>query len=306
MLLVMGLTPPAAWAAPREGLDRWFSCGIVFWGPCEPESAHEQATAPNAEEATTGPSREVLQTWGTPVAGPDGSVSYQLPPEPVLKMFVTPSEETARVYLAWQQQKARSREEAFAAIRRVAAEMGYTVGQPSSSPDVMAAAVGTLSANTTNPLLQFPVDPRDLPQQRRDDTAPPVNRILHQTDTVVQRQTEETPRSAPVSPTTAPRLYYFFSPTCPYCEQQTPLLNDLVKGRSAVVGIAMATTRDALMAYVQRWKIGFPVLLDQGESARFGVTGYPVVIAIDREGQVTRLTGLARRDELQRLVDETH
>jgi thiol-disulfide isomerase/thioredoxin len=34
-----------------------------------------------------------------------------------------------------------------------------------------------------------------------------------------------------VSPTIAPRLYYFFSPSCPYCEQQTPLMNEVMKER---------------------------------------------------------------------------
>lgn len=306
LLLVLGLTPHTVWAGAHEGLDRWFPCGIVFWGPCEPESEHEPSTASIVEEPTTGPSREVLQTWGTPVAGPDGSVSYQLPPEPVLKMFVTPSEETARAYLAWQQQKAHSREEAFAAIRRVAAEMGYSVGQPSGSPDMIAATLGTAGTNTTSPFPDLRRELRDRLLQRPETTSPSVTSVRQQTANLSQRQTGETTRPAIVSPTTAPHLYYFFSPTCPYCEQQTPLFNEIVKGRRDIVGIAMATTRDELMAYVQRWKITFPVLLDHGESTTFGVTGYPVVVALDREGQVTRLTGLARREELQRLVEETH
>jgi len=304
LLLVMGLTQHTVWAA-HDGLDRWFPCGIVFWGPCEPVSEHDPSTAPGVEEPTTGPSPEVLRTWGTPVAGPDGSISYQLPPEPVLKMFVTPSDETARAYLAWQQQKASSREEAFAAIRRVAAEMGYTLGQPSVSPDATAAALGTMGGSMTDPLPYLPRDPRARPYQRLEETTPPVTHVMQQPATSTQRNATALPRPATVSPTTAPRLYYFFSPTCPYCEQQTPLINNIVKGRSDVVDIAMATTREELMAYVQRWKISFPVLLDQGESATFGVTGYPVVMAIDRRGQVTRLTGLAHREELQRLVDDT-
>lgn len=305
LLFSIGVTPYAAWAAPHEGLDRWFTCGIVFWGPCEPEPENEQSQVPRAEEATNGLSRDVLQMWGTPVAGPDGSVSYQLPPEPVLKMFVTPSEETARTYLAWQQQKAHSREEAFAAIRRVAAEMGYTVGQPSVTPDVSAAALGTIGSSMMNPLPDPQAIPREFLPQRPDAAAPAVTPIAQQPAAVPQHSVTPQPRPATVSPTTAPRLYYFFSPTCPYCEQQTPLVNDIVKGRHDVVGIAMATTRDELMAYVQRWKITFPVMLDHGESATFGVTGYPVVVARDRQGQVTRLTGLARREELQRLVEGT-
>ena len=302
LLFSIGVSPHAAWAAAHEGLDRWFTCGIVFWGPCEPEVENEPSQATHAEEPTTGPSREVLQTWGTPMVGPDGSVSYQLPPEPVLKMFVTPSEETARAYLAWQQQKAYNREAAFAAIRGVAAEMGYTVGQPSVTSDLSAAALGTIGGSMMHPLTDPQAMLRALLPQRPDETTPMVTPVVQQSASVTRRSTTALPRPATVSPTTAPRLYYFFSPTCPYCEQQTPLLNDLVKGRSDVVGIAMLTTREELMAYVQRWKLGFPVMLDHGESATFGVTGYPVVVAIDREGHVARLTGLARREELQRLV----
>jgi thiol-disulfide isomerase/thioredoxin len=304
LLFIIGVTPHAAWAAAHEGLDRWFTCGIVFWGPCEPEVENEQSQqTPRTEESSKGLSRDVLQMWGTPVAGPDGSVSYQLPPEPVLKMFVTPSEETARTYLAWQQQKARNREAAFAAIRRVAAEIGYTVGQPSVTPDLSAAALGTIGGSMMNPLP----DPHAMPREllRPDETAPTVTPVSRQHAAVAERPATALPRPATVSPTTAPRLYYFFSPTCPYCEQQTPLVNEIVKGRHDVVGIAMATTRDEVMAYVQHWKITFPVMLDHGESATFGVTGYPVVVARDREGQVKRLTGLARREELQRLVADS-
>jgi protein-disulfide isomerase len=119
--------------------------------------------------------------------------------------------------------------------------------------------------------------------------------------------------TAPPSPTqvTAPtpqtpgqqtHVFYFFSPRCPYCARQTPLLNTVVQGRHDVVGIAMDTTREELLAHIQHMHVRFPVTLDQGESQTFGVTGYPTVVVLDAAGRATRLQGLLTRGELERVL----
>jgi thiol-disulfide isomerase/thioredoxin len=98
------------------------------------------------------------------------------------------------------------------------------------------------------------------------------------------------------------RIFYFFSPRCPYCAQQTPLLNTFVQGRHDMVGIAMDTERDELLAHIQQMHMRFPVTLDQGESKTFGVTAYPALVVLDAAGKATRLQGLVTRSDLQRLL----
>jgi thioredoxin-related protein len=95
---------------------------------------------------------------------------------------------------------------------------------------------------------------------------------------------------------------YFFSPRCPYCAQQTPALNTVARGRRDVIGIAMDTDREELLAHVQQMHIAFPVMLDQGESRRFGVTAYPTLVVLDAEGKASRLQGLLTREELEHVL----
>jgi thiol-disulfide isomerase/thioredoxin len=98
------------------------------------------------------------------------------------------------------------------------------------------------------------------------------------------------------------RVFYFFAPQCPYCAQETPLLNELVRGRRDVVGIAMDTTPEALVPYVQTMRFPYPVMLDRGESRGFGVTGYPTVVVRDDTGTARKLTGLATKAQLQQVL----
>jgi protein-disulfide isomerase len=98
------------------------------------------------------------------------------------------------------------------------------------------------------------------------------------------------------------RVFYFFAPQCPYCAQETPLVNELLRGRTDVVGIAMDTTPEALMPHVQTMRFPFPVMLDRGESRGFGVTGYPTVVVRDDTGAARKLTGLATKAQLQQVL----
>jgi thiol-disulfide isomerase/thioredoxin len=98
------------------------------------------------------------------------------------------------------------------------------------------------------------------------------------------------------------RVLYFFAPHCPYCAQETPLLNELLRGRTDVVGIAMDTTREALLEYLRTARLSFPVTLDQGESQAFGITGYPAVVVREETGAARKLTGLATKEQLQHVL----
>ena len=138
LLLGIGGVPRPVDAA-AEGFQRWFHCGMRYWTPC-----HRTARAPRlraaelqATEARRPAESELspaeLSMWGTPVVGPSGAVSYQLPPQPLLDLFRQPSDETARAYLQMWKDKAGRREAAFAAMRRTSLPTATAWGRFRSS-----------------------------------------------------------------------------------------------------------------------------------------------------------------------------
>lgn len=286
----------------ETGMTRWFSCGIGFWRPCVPPSDPVPRRPEEEAEHADAIAPEALRNWGTPVVGPSGALSYQLPPRPLLDLFQEPTDAHAREYLQWLSDKTRHREAAFAAIKRMAAEVGYSVGPPPAhgkrsdvTPEMLTAGVlsdvgtGLTPAATALTGTGLPVPP--LP-----DTAPA--RTLSQSGSSMVSSRVSDP--APIGPRT--RVLYFFAPHCPYCAQATPLLNVLLRGRTDVVGIAMDTTPDALLTHLRTTRFAFPVTLDRGESRAFGITGYPVVVVREETGAARKLTGLATSEQLQRFL----
>ena len=325
-LSVSGHAAPAD--AASESFHRWFRCGMRYWTPCQPAvrapdvpAGDPPPASQQSVESTLSPAE--LALWGTPVVGPGGAMSYQLPPQPLLDLFRAPGDETARVYLQAWKDKAGRREEAFAAIRRVAPQLGFAHG-PSALDDPTSAvppAWGVFSpelasSNAASSLLSFPggavLSSHDL------DTSPTDTAEVTMRDrTAAHARSETTPPSAPSRrassivpaamttqsrPGQQTRVFYFFSPRCPSCAQQTPVLNTVTRGRQDVIGVAMDTDREELLAHVQQMHIGFPVTLDQGESKTFGVTAYPTLIVLDAAGKATRLQGLVARGALERLL----
>ena len=304
MSLVLLLSRPTEGLAD-SGMARWFSCGIGFWRPCEPTPEPLQRVppmqSPTPETEPIAP--EALRNWGTPVVGPSGALSYQLPPRPLLDLFQEPTDANARMYLTWLSKKTQHREAAFAAIRRMAVETGYSVGQrPMGQVDGSVPAEILAGMNPTNL-------GSGLPPQAEGWHAPAVASLQPPPQAV-----ENTPvvTSFPPSPSVPTRgsrpspvlgsqmrVLYFFAPHCPYCAQETPLLNELLRGRTDVIGIAMDTTREALVAYLRTAHLSFPVTLDQGESQAFGITGYPAVVVREETGAARKLTGLATKEQLQ-------
>lgn len=293
------------YGAAETGMTRWFSCGIGFWRPCVP-TPDPVLTAPprtDAEQSADTIAPEALRNWGTPVVGPTGAVSYQLPPRPLLDLFHEPTDANARHYLTWLSEKSRHREAAFAAIKRMAVETGYSVGQmptgnndPGGPPEMLASTQSAdLSTGLSPHAVAFPGAADSLPQTtvRTPAGAQTVN-------TVSPPQNHRFDTQPIIGPQT--RVFYFFAPQCPYCAQETPLLNAIVRGRTDVVGIAMDTTPEALVPYVQTMRFPFPVMLDRGESRGFGVTGYPTVVVRDDTGAARKLTGLATKEQLQQVL----
>jgi hypothetical protein len=305
-LLLICVSP--AHAVAEAGMARWFSCGIGFWRPCvpapEPPQQLPPARSPTPETEPIAP--EALRNWGTPVVGPSGALSYQLPPRPLLDLFQEPTDANARMYLTWLSEKTQHREAAFAAIKRMATETGYSVGQ---------RPMGNVDGSVPPELLagKIPADlGSDLPPQAEGWQAPAVASLQHPPQAVENTPvvtSSPPPLSVPTlgsrpSPVLGSqiRVLYFFAPHCPYCAKETPLLNELLRGRTDVVGIAMDTTREALLAYLRSARLTFPVTLDHGESRAFGITGYPAVVVREESGAARKLTGLATKEQLQQVL----
>lgn len=306
------LLAPGQQATAETGIAPWFACGIVFWSECQPEpdwvvSTSEVVSRQTPEEEVI--PKDAVRTWGMPVVGPSGAVSYQLPPRPLLDLFHTPTDATARAYLIWLADKTRHREDAFAAIRRVATEVGYTVGGvPPPLSGEERAQPETLSTPFPPEVLAGLMPPSSAARDGAPALTPAGSAIPSQ---LAVPRVGTTPLLADAGengnrmPGQDAHLFYFFSPRCPYCAQQTPILNELLRGRTDAVGIAMDTTRAELVDYVRTMGITFPVTIDQGESQAFGITGYPAVAVRGDAGAARKLTGLASREQLVQLLKGT-
>lgn len=303
------LLSPEQRATAETGIEPWFACGIVFWSECQREpdrsTLQSQVVSQQTREEEAIP-EDAVRKWGTPVVGSSGAVSYQLPPRPLLDLFHTPTDATARSYLTWLADKTRHREEAFAAIKRVAAEVGYAVGgiPPSMSGDERAQPETLATPFTPEALAGLMTQ-----SSAAGEGAPaltPAGAVIPSHPAVAGVGT--TPLLADAgengdrTPGQDAHVFYFFSPRCPYCAQQTPIVNELLRGRTDTVGIALDTTREELVDYVRTMGITFPVTIDQGESKAFGITGYPVVVVRGDAGAARKLTGLASREQLVQLL----
>ena len=304
MSVLLTLVGPAQGVA-ESGMARWFSCGIGFWRPCvpapEPALPASPTSAPAHEPEPIAP--EALRNWGTPVVSPSGALSYQLPPRPLLDLFQDPTDANARSYLTWLSEKTQHREAAFAAIKRMAAEVGYSVGQmPTGNggggvpAELLAGMIPTDMGTGLPPRDGALAGPAVPLLQRTPQAAESIPIVRSSTSS----PTPGSGRQPALGPQT--RVLYFFAPHCPYCAQETPLLNDLLRGRADVVGIAMDTTRETLLAYLRTARLSFPAMLDQGESRAFGITGYPAVVVRDETGAARKLTGLATKEQLQHVL----
>ncbi len=95
-ILTLALQAPAKEEKPAAVPRGFFKASEVdFWG----EKAG-QAKKKAAEEKT---SQESI--WAEPIKLPDGRTQVYLPPEAVLQFLESPSKETAKEYVAWQEER---------------------------------------------------------------------------------------------------------------------------------------------------------------------------------------------------------
>lgn len=85
-------------------------------------------------------------------------------------------------------------------------------------------------------------------------------------------------------------VLYFLSPSCAWCDRNVVSIRALAEGAGAkyrFVGISVALTGDLA---VQRDAYGFDVFtaVDANALSRYGVSGTPTTLLVDRQGRVRR------------------
>jgi thiol-disulfide isomerase/thioredoxin len=104
-----------------------------------------------------------------------------------------------------------------------------------------------------------------------------------------------------------PTVLLFFTSWCPYCNEDAPKVVSLYekyKNELNLYGINLQNrdTPDDLQAYVDKYNIQYPVLLDQESSLykKYGAPGFPTLILLDKKGKVTkRIVGSTDRDYIE-------
>ncbi len=90
-----------------------------------------------------------------------------------------------------------------------------------------------------------------------------------------------------------PLLLVFWASWCPSCKEEIGPLNalyDEFKGRMVLLGINVGVndSEARVKKYVARYKVKYPQYFDEGSllTRRFGVSGTPTIIIVDRQGVV--------------------
>jgi cytochrome c biogenesis protein CcmG, thiol:disulfide interchange protein DsbE len=98
-----------------------------------------------------------------------------------------------------------------------------------------------------------------------------------------------------------PLVVNVFGSWCPPCNLEAPDLATFARQNpgAKVVGIASEDTEKDAVAFMQKYGLTYPMVLDDGSLVQeFGVTAYPTTIFFDAKGnEVDRLVGAASLDQ---------
>jgi cytochrome c biogenesis protein CcmG/thiol:disulfide interchange protein DsbE len=84
----------------------------------------------------------------------------------------------------------------------------------------------------------------------------------------------------------------FWASWCTPCRDESPLLERwqkrLAGDRATVLGVDTEDVASDALGFARRMKLTYPLLRDRDGAAarRFGVTGYPETVVLDRRGRV--------------------
>lgn len=144
-LLVLQAPPKEEKPAP-SGAAFFRTSEVDFWG--------DKATAAKKKAAEEKPVQESI--WAEPIKLPDGRTQVYLPPKAVLQFVDAPTRETAKEYVAWQEERMKRLKVAMQLLQELQEERA-------SSPSPAAAPAAT--------------QPREAPPAR--PAAAPAGEILY-------------------------------------------------------------------------------------------------------------------------------
>ena len=269
------------------GTPGYFTCLVIrFFEPCPDAEGRGDGVEIEriAQEPTwlmerwRGPDPQtppVESIWAEPGRASDGGASVYVPPRPVREFLEVPTEERARAYLAWNQQRL----DAIARATEVMKAVAISQPQRSATSPLTAPPLTTCVAPAESGPLREPRFPEPGPRAPRPVVTD--ERLAGRGLTVV----------------------YAFASWCPHSARQTPMVAAWARSRPdlPVVGLLFDSP---LGAERQLDELPFPV--QAGSSAlrgQLGVRGYPTILflrdgvpieAISGVTPATRLEAMAR------------
>jgi hypothetical protein len=126
---------------PKEAGGRYFTKPVDFWrtGTDRPLKPSFTGTSESA------PSRMAVRenVWAQPIRTPDGSWMIYVPPKQVLDFLESPTEETARAYLAWKAEQTAKLREAMVLLAKLKTATGESLEAPGGKAPIKAAPSDT-------------------------------------------------------------------------------------------------------------------------------------------------------------------
>ncbi len=283
ILLGLLVGPLASAGARTSG---YFACQVVrFFEPCpdvEERGADVQSERIAREpawltEQRRGPDPQTLPVesiWAEPGRASDGRVAVYVPPAPVREFLEAPTDERARAYLAWNQQRLDAIARATEVMKAVVASRPQ---RSATSPLTTPPPATCVAPAESGPLR----DPR-FPEPGPGMAVPaPADRQL---------------------PGRGLAVVYAFANWCPYSARQTPIIAAWARSRPdlPVVGLLLDSPPGA-----ERQLDALPFPVQAGSSAlrdQLGVRGYPTILFLRDGVPVEAVSGVTPATRLEAMA----
>lgn len=126
---------------PKEAVGRYFGKPVDFW-----KTGTSLSTKPHsAATGESGPSRMAVRenVWAQPIRTPEGSWIIYVPPKQVLDFLESPTEETARAYLAWKAEQTAKLRDAMVLLAKMKPANAEPIEAPSDKATIKPAPPDT-------------------------------------------------------------------------------------------------------------------------------------------------------------------
>jgi hypothetical protein len=136
-----GIAQEATAEPPKEAGGRYFTKPVDFW-----KTGAVRALKPSSTGSSeSAPARMAVRenVWAQPIRTPDGSWMIYVPPKQVLDFLESPTEETARAYLAWKAEQTAKLREAMVLLAKLKTATGEAFETPGGKPPIKPAPSDT-------------------------------------------------------------------------------------------------------------------------------------------------------------------